>query len=76
MRVDALTWLRILKYRCQAAPHKAGPLRLHALHPGYWGGEDGLNALEGSCHRHWHRVVRSLYCSFLQNAGDEEKHCR
>jgi len=46
-RSHLLAWLRVFEYRRQAAPHKAGPLCLHALHPGQWGGDDGLDALQG-----------------------------
>lgn len=69
-RNTLLTWLWVLEYRCQTAPHKAGPLCLHALHPGQWGGNGGLDALEGSWHGHGHQVVSSLNCSFPQHPRD------
>lgn len=71
-----LTRLRVLQHGRQAAPHKAGPLGLQALHLSQWGREDGLDGLQGRRHGHGHRTVHSLHRRFPQHPRDQEEHRR
>lgn len=73
--VCALTWLGVLKHRREAAPHKAGPLRLYALDLRQRRSDDGLDGLQGRRHGQGHRVVCRSERSFPKHARNQKEHC-